>query len=93
MRKVMDDDAARIFAERYAAARAHLRAQMEAHGLLESNGWRISETTSDGRGGYRVTLKPIHSRLATPEGIECVVWIEEDGGGVDAECEPGGRPA
>jgi hypothetical protein len=93
MRNATDDPAAKAFAERYAAARAHLRAQMEAAGLHESEGWRVSETTSDGHGGYRVTLKPIHSRLPTPEGIECVVWIEEDGGRVDAECVPGGRPA
>ena len=88
-----DATAAKVFAERYSAARAHLRAQMDALGLHESKGWRISETTSDGSGGYRVILRPIHSRLQAPDGVECIVWIDEDGSTVDADCVPGGRPA
>ena len=92
MRTGPDGTLAKAFAERYAAARAHLRAQMEALGLHESAGWRISETTSDGSGGYRLILRPIHSRLPSPEGVECIVWIDEDGASVDAECVPGGRP-
>jgi hypothetical protein len=92
MRKGTDSDAERVFAELYAAARKHLRTTMEALGLHETQGWRISETTQEIAGGSRVVLRPIHSRLAAPPDVECVVWIDEDNGAVDAECSPGGRP-
>ena len=93
MRKGTDEDAERIFAERYAAARKHLRATMEVLGLHEKDGWRISETTQEAAGGSRVLLRPIHSRLSAPPDIECIVWIDESDGTVDADCVPGGKPA
>ena len=88
----MDAAAERAFAERYAAARKHLRTTMEALGLHETHGWRISETTQEIKGGSRVVMRPIHSRLAAPPDVECIVWIDEDNGKADAECSPGGRP-
>jgi hypothetical protein len=93
MQKGNDRSFERAFAERYAAARKHLRATMDALGMHEADGWRISETTEEMAGGSRVVLRPIHTRLVAPPDIECVVWIEEDGAAVDAECMPGGRPA
>ena len=93
MRKGMDGDIERAFAERYAAARRHLRNAMEALGLREADGWRISEATQETAGGSRVVLRPIHTRLTPPQDIECTVWIDEDDGSVDADCVPGGRPA
>jgi hypothetical protein len=87
-----DAEIGRAFAERYAAAVTHLRRAMEALGLHESHGWRISETTQEASNGSRLVLRPIHSRLLAPPDVECIVWIDEDSGAVDAECSPGGRP-
>lgn len=91
MRK--DGDIQRAFAERYAAARKHLRTTMEALGLHEAEGWRISETTQETAGGSRMVLRPIHTRLSAPPDVECIVWVDEEDGSVDADCLPGGRPA
>ena len=93
MREWTDAAVEKAFAERYAAALTHLRAQMDALGLHQSKGWRISETTAEAIGGFRLILRPIHSRLPSPEGIECIVWIDEGGRTAHAECEPGGSPA
>jgi hypothetical protein len=92
MKESMDAAAERAFAERYAAAVRHLRGAMEALGLHETQGWRISETTQEAANGSRMLLRPIHSRLAAPPDVECIVWIDEDSGAVDADCSPGGRP-
>jgi hypothetical protein len=83
----------RAFAERYCAARAHLRAQMSEHGLLASDGWGITEITREEAGRTVIVLRPVHLHKATPEGFECIVWVEKNGHAVDAHCEPGGRPA
>jgi len=87
-----DDNFATRFAERYAAARAHLRREMDAIGLYERDGWRITETTRQARNGLELVLRPIHRTLASPDGLECIVWIDVEGHSIDAECVPGGRP-
>ena len=92
MREWTDGAVEKAFAERYAAALAHLRAQMDALGLHQSKGWRISETTAEAKGGFRLILRPIHTRLPSPEGVECVVWIDEGLGTAHADCLPGGSP-
>jgi hypothetical protein len=92
MKERTDFASERAFAERYAAAIKHLRRAMEALGLHETQGWRISESTQEAANGSRLVLRPIHSRLAAPPDVECIVWIDEDSGAVDAECSPGGRP-
>jgi hypothetical protein len=89
----MDQEIERLFAARYEAARKHLRAMMETLGLHESEGWRISEITQETEGGSRVVLRPIHTRLVAPPDVECIVWIHEEDGAVDADCVPGGKPA
>ena len=90
----MASDLARseVFAERYRAAKALLRREMDQLGLTEAAGWRISETHRDGRRGSEIVLKPIHLRLPAPDDLGCVVWVDETGEEVDAECTPGGRP-
>ena len=87
-----DDSFATRFAERYAAARTHLRREMDALGLHERDGWRISETTRQARNGLELVLRPIHRTLVAPDGLECIVWIDVEGHSIDAECIPGGRP-
>lgn len=89
----MANDAIRsaAFAERYRAAKAFLRGEMDRLGLLESQGWRISETHRDGRRGSEIVMRPIHLRLPSPDDLECVVWVDESGE-ADAECSPGGGP-
>lgn len=82
----------RSFAERYCAARAHLRAQMSASGMLAAEGWGITEITREEAGRTVIVLRPVHLHQPTPEGFECIVWVERNGETVDAHCEPGGRP-
>ena len=79
------------FAERYRAAKAFLRGEMDRLGLLESAGWRISEIHRDGLRGSEIVLRPIHLRLSAPEDLECVVWVDETGD-ADAQCSPGISP-
>ena len=79
------------FAERYRAAKAFLRKEMDRLGLREADGWRISELHRDGMRGSEIVLRPIHVRLAAPEDVECVVWVDE-AGQADAECSPGEMP-
>jgi len=87
-----DDSFVQVFAERYEAARAHLRREMDVLGLLERDGWRIAEVTRQVNGGLELVLKPVHLYLEAPPGLECVVWIQDEGASIDAECSPGGRP-
>ena len=90
---IHDDETARAFAERYVAARAHLRREMDELGLLEADGWLIAEHSREADGGSQVVLRPLHRHLPSPPGVECIVWVNQTGTSVEAECMPGGRPA
>lgn len=81
-----DAKMAAAFAARCEEARAVLRREMEAAGLYERDGWRIMETTRPGRRGSELVMRPIHMRLAAPPGLECVVWIDQDGTEVGSRC-------
>lgn len=81
---------AAAFAARCEESRAILRKEMEAAGLFERDGWRIMEMTRPGRSGLELVMRPIHLRLPSPPGMECVVWIDEDGMDVGSECQQGG---
>ena len=85
----LDEKAADEFRARLAEARAHLARLMAEHGLEESAGWRIHEIVRGVPGGLEMVLRPIHSRLPSPPGVECVVRIEERSQEVDLTCEPG----
>lgn len=78
------------FSERCAAARAHLRRQMETLGLRERDGWKIVETVRQAGGGSEVVMRPLHLHLASPDGLECVVRIDGDAHTIDGHCEPDG---
>lgn len=84
-----DAKVAAAFAARCEESRAFLRGQMEAAGLFERDGWRIIETTRAVEGGSELVMRPIHTRLPSPRGMECVVWIQEDGSDVGSECHQG----
>ena len=90
--RIHDVQTAKAFAERYAAARAHLRREMNAVGLTEAQGWFITEYAREASGGSQVVLRPLHLHLKPPPGLECIVWVDEAGTTVEAECTPGGRP-
>jgi len=68
-------------------ARAHLSREMEKFGLSKALGWRIYETTREGTAGVELVLRPIHLTIASPEGFECVVRVE-DTGDIDGRCTP-----
>ena len=78
---------AHTFSARCTEARAYLRREMEAHGLNEKDGWRIAESTRVVGNRTELVMRPIHLHLPTPEGIECVVEIDEDES-IESHCEP-----
>lgn len=80
------------FAEKLHEAHAYLRAEMAKLGLLEADGWRISESIRECEGGSEVVLRPIHCRFDAPEGLECVVTFTDEPLHVGAECAPAVMP-
>lgn len=74
------------FSAKCAEAEASLWREMEALGLRKSDGWRIIELTRGVHQGTEMVLRPVHSTLPTPEGLECVVLIEEHGHAVHSVC-------
>lgn len=80
---------AAAFAARCEEARATLRKEMEAAGLYERDGWRIMETTRPGKSGSELVMRPMHMRLPSPPGMECVVWIDAAGTDVGSACHQG----
>lgn len=78
---------ASTFAERCAQARAHLRREMEACGLHARDGWGIAERIRGTGGRTELVMRPLHLYLEPPEGLECVVEIDEDAT-IDVNCEP-----
>src|SRR6185369_1035860 len=77
---------AKAFSAKCAVARAHLRREMEARGLHQSDGWKIMETVRDCAGGSEIVMRPLHMRLPAPDDLECVVRIEEDTS-IESNCD------
>jgi hypothetical protein len=77
---------AQAFSAKCAVARAHLRREMEARGLHQSDGWKIMETVRDCVGGSEIVMRPLHLHLQAPDDLECVVRIEEDSS-IDSNCD------
>jgi len=71
------------FATRIDLARSMLRRQMDARGLTEKAGWRISESLRNVLGGTELVLRPIHLREKAPEDLEAIVAISETDGASD----------
>lgn len=88
MASSQDSNAAKRFGKACAEARAHLRREMEARGLYESDGWKIVETVRQIEGGSELVMRPLHLHKAAPDDIECVVSIDEDSSAVDMDCTP-----
>ena len=74
------------FSAKCAEAEARLWREMEALGLRKSDGWRIVELTRGVSHGTEMVMRPVHSTLLAPEGLECVVLIEEHGHAVHSVC-------
>ena len=81
-----DDRLAHAFTAKYETARATLRREMDERGLTEEAGWRIAEFTREVDGRIELVMRPIHSNLSAPEGLECVVSIDEPRSNVDSMC-------
>ena len=77
---------AKVFAAKCDEARDTLRGHMNARGLWERDGWRITETVRHRHGRTELVLRPIHLRLDPPPNLECVVAIEEPGWDISADC-------
>ena len=82
------DPVAARFAQACSEARRHLRAQMEQHGLHESDGWKIAESIRAVQGGSELVMRPLHLRLQAPPWLECVVAIDEQTTAVETNCVP-----
>ena len=83
-----DDTAlAEAFAAKREEARRKLRDHMHALGLHEKDGWRINESIRHREGRTELVLRPIHLRLDTPDGVECVVTIDEPGHSISTDCD------
>ena len=82
----IDSALAAAFAAKCDEARLTLRGHMEARGLLEKDGWRINESIRHRQGRTELVMRPIHLRLDSPDGLECVVTIDEPGHTITAEC-------
>jgi hypothetical protein len=74
------------FSAKCVEAHARLWREMEALGLRKSDGWRIVELTRGVHRGTEMVLRPVHSTLSAPDGLECVVLIEEHGYAVHSVC-------
>ena len=82
-----ENDLAKTFAQRRAEAREHLRREMTLLGLREEDGWRIFETIRQNGARTELHMRPVHLHLPTPEGVECVIDIDE-GEAIEMHCEP-----
>ena len=85
-----DADLAAQFSSKMRHAHEYLRSEMERLHLSEDDGWKIIEVTRERGGGTEMVLRPYHSRLAAPEGLECIVWVSVEPI-VDSECAPPAR--
>lgn len=81
-----ETDLAQTFAERCAEARAYLWREMNALGLREEDGWRIAETVRANGLRTELVMRPLHLHLAAPDGLECVVEIDENEV-IDSHCD------
>jgi hypothetical protein len=59
-------------------ARGRILELMAAHGLKESDGWRIHEEMRSSRSGTEWVLRPVHIHRDAP-GLEAVVLIDSSG--------------
>ena len=75
------------FTDKVHHAHAYLQAEMQRLGLFEHDGWKIIQVTREGRGGTEMVLRPYHSKMAAPDGLECIVWVSAEPA-VDSECAP-----
>lgn len=81
-----DDSLAAALAQRYAKAKTTLLENMKARGLTPELGWRISEITRTIGERTEIVMRPIHATIPAPDGIECIVSIDEDGSTLNDEC-------
>lgn len=77
-----DRERAALFAAHRSEAEAQLRRKMEALGLYERDGWKVTEVMRESSGGTELVLRPLHLRRDAPPGLECMVWICGDSGAV-----------
>jgi hypothetical protein len=76
----MDTDQAlsAALSARISSARARLAGWMEGQGLLEREGWRVSEELRSSPQGTEFVFRPIHMRLPSPPHEE-VVLVDSNG--------------
>ena len=73
--------------QRCEAARNYLYEEMRRLGLLPENGWRIVDKVRSVQGRTEIVFWPVHSHLPSPDGLECVVSIDESATEIESTCE------
>jgi len=75
---VTDQALSAALTARIRAAKARLAGWMERNGLLEKDGWRVSEELRSRPEGTEFVFRPIHLKLPSPQHEE-VVLVDSDG--------------
>lgn len=70
------------------AAETYLWRKMEERGMTREGGWKVVEFTRDTRGGTELVLRPMHLWHQSPYDLECVVWVRNEDGLIEASCTP-----
>jgi hypothetical protein len=87
---VTSNDRTKVLAKTLATEREraerYLWREMQQLGLLRADGWSIVEFTREAAGGTEIVLRPLHLRLPSPPGLECVVGIVEETARIQTEC-------
>jgi hypothetical protein len=85
---ILNNDAAvsSEFAQQLRAAHDRLSDEMQRNGLLARDGWKIAQHTRDVTDGSELVLRPLHTQLGTPSGMECIVRVAEGGSVIEREC-------
>jgi len=81
-----DDTLVLAFGAKCDEARAALQRHMLDRGLHEADGWRIYEFTRQIEGRSEIVMRPIHSRLEAPAGLECFCEIDAPASKVSSGC-------
>ena len=84
-----DTDLSHAFAAECDEARMTLRSHMLQRGLHLEEGWRIHEQVRQRDGRMMIVMTPIHTRLPSPDGLECNCAIHEPSREVSSDCEAG----
>ena len=89
-----DEDLSIELTRRCEAARNYMFGEMMRLGLTLEAGWRLADKVRHVEGRSEIVIWPIHTSFPSPDGMECVVSVNESGTEIRNTCEvprPSGR--